>query len=72
MTIFYQKKKLVLCSFFLLFIYNSSWYQHFYFSTDSHKAGSHKFDNRWLSLASSYKLVMTFVFGQNIKISIWT
>jgi formate/nitrite transporter FocA (FNT family) len=40
------------------------------FYTNSHKASAHKFDNSWLSLAGSYKLVMTFVFGQNIKISI--
>ncbi len=32
------------------------------FYADSHKAGSHKFDNSWLSLAGSYKLVMTFCF----------
>lgn len=43
-----------------------------FFYADSRKANSYKFDNSWLSLAGSYKLVMTFVFGQNIKISIWT
>jgi hypothetical protein len=41
-----------------------------FFYAHSYKAGYHKFDNSWLSLAGSYKLVMTFGFGQNIKISI--
>jgi hypothetical protein len=38
-----KKRELVLCSLFILFIYNGSEYQHF-----NHKAGSHKFDNSWL------------------------
>ncbi len=41
-------------------------------SDRSHKVGSHKFDKSQLSLASSHKLVMTFVSGQNIKFSFWT